>query len=182
MAPERLQLSFPRSKAIIRWLGTEGLTWDCVRPSAARYSLLDQPPDILVVHAGGDDLGTIPIRDLIKHIGYDMLRLQSLFSGSVVVWSEIVKRPNWPQANTKKGLDRACIKVNKAATKFLAKSGVVVIRHRRLEYGIQELYEEDGLRLNSEGNDIWCEDIREGIDNALQIWQRSRGITPNHTM
>lgn len=181
VAPDGRQLGFPRSQAIIRWLGTEGLTWDCVRPSAARYSLLDRPPDILVVHAGGDDVGTIPIRDLIEHIKYDLMKLKALFSGSVVVWSEIVKRHKWPQANNMKGIERARIKVNKAASKFLTKNGVVVVRHRGLEYGMLQLFEEDGVRLNLAGHDIWCMDIKEGIDNALKIWQRMHGITTNDT-
>lgn len=181
VVPDGRQLGFPRSQAIIRWLGTEGLTWDCVRPSAARYSLLDRPPDILVVHAGGDDVGTIPIRDLIEHIKYDLMKLKALFSGSVVVWSEIVKRHKWPQANNMKGIERARIKVNKAASKFLTKNGVVVVRHRGLEYGMLQLFEEDGVRLNLAGHDIWCMDIKEGIDNALKIWQRLHGITTNDT-
>ncbi|XP_056396212.1 uncharacterized protein LOC130291486 [Hyla sarda] len=182
LLPDGCQLGFSRSKVIIRWLGTDGITWDCVRPTAARQALLDRPPDILVVHAGADDLGIIPIRELIEIIKFDMLRLQALFSEAIIVWSDIVNRHKWPQAQSKNGIGRARIKVNHNASKFLTKKGVVVIHHRGLEDGSPHLFEENGISLNSAGTDIWLIDIQEGIDKALQLWKNSHATTPSHTV
>ncbi|XP_069842115.1 uncharacterized protein [Dendropsophus ebraccatus] len=175
LQPDGRQLGFQRTQVTIRWLGTRGLTWKCVRPTAARYSLLDRSPDVLVVHAGGDDLGSIGIRHLIKDIKFDMLRLQTLFPGSIVIWSEIVNRHTWSQAITQKGIQQARIKVNKGVSKFLTKNGVLVVRHRGLEDGSPHLFKGDGIQLNPAGNDIWCINIQEGIDKALQIWQSLHG-------
>ncbi|XP_066436627.1 uncharacterized protein [Eleutherodactylus coqui] len=180
--PDGRQLGFPLSKAIIRWLGLNILPWASVRATVARYSEQYRPPDVLVVHTGENDLGTIPIKHLIEYIKFDMLRLRSIFPGAVIVWSEIIKRRKWLHAKSRKGLDRARIKVNQAASKYLAENGVVVIRHRRLEGDSAHLFEEDGVNLNSAGNDEWCNEIREGIDKALQLWKQSHGITPNHVM
>ncbi|XP_075691310.1 uncharacterized protein LOC142659255 [Rhinoderma darwinii] len=180
LLPDGSQLGFPRSKVVIRWLGMKSLRWVCLKPTVVRYLRVDRPPDILIVHAGGDDLGIIPLRVLSKDIKFDMLRMKDLFPGAIVVWSEIVNRPKWPVAKSQKGLEHARIKVNKEVSKNLASNGAVVIRHRKLEGDSAHLFEEDGVHLNSTGNDIWCIDIQEGIDEALQLWQH--GVTTRRSL
>ncbi|XP_077148516.1 uncharacterized protein LOC143809306 isoform X1 [Ranitomeya variabilis] len=174
LVPDGRQLGFPLSKAIIQWLGFSSLTWDSVTPTVTRYSCLDRPPDILVIHAGGDDLYSgVSIMDLIGNIKFDIFKLKSLFPGVEIVWSQIVKRYKCPQAKNHKPFKFACKKINKQLTNYQRckkTKWAVVVRHMDLEGDVAHLFEKDGAHLNSAGNKIWCRDIQEGIEKALQRW------------
>ncbi|XP_069604253.1 uncharacterized protein [Ranitomeya imitator] len=174
LVPDGRQLGFPLSKAVIRWLGFSSLTWDSVTPTVTRYSRLDQPPDILVIHAGGDDLYSgVSIIDLIDNIKFDIFKLKSLFPGVEIVWSQIVKRYKRPKAKNHQPFKFACKKINKQLTNYQRckkTKWAVVVRHIGLEGDVPHLFAKDGTHLNSEGNKIWCRDIQEGIEKALQRW------------
>ncbi|KAG8554788.1 hypothetical protein GDO81_003896 [Engystomops pustulosus] len=170
--PDGHQLGFPRSKAEIRWLELRNPSWDCVRTTAMHHARQDRrPPDILVLHAGGDDLGAIPMKYLMDGIKSDIARLISRFTKTIIVWSEIVNRQKWPKARSQKVIEKARFGVNKTVSRFL-KNGGVVVRHKGLEGDNAHLFEEDGVRLNATGNDIWCGGIHDGIDKAIQLLQK----------
>ncbi|XP_077319435.1 vomeronasal type-2 receptor 26-like [Lithobates pipiens] len=50
------------------------------------------PPDVLVMHTGGNDLAVRKVRDLIADIKSDFERLWFLFPGTILVWSDIVAK------------------------------------------------------------------------------------------
>ena len=54
--PEGRQLGFPREEARIHRLGVPGMLW----------SRMDRPPDVLILHVGGNDLGLRSMLDLTK--------------------------------------------------------------------------------------------------------------------
>ncbi|XP_077334597.1 uncharacterized protein LOC143975939 [Lithobates pipiens] len=60
MRPDGRQLGISRRAAELHWLGIPGMQWDRVMGVVDRYVLLDGPPDVLVLHAGGNDLGLLP--------------------------------------------------------------------------------------------------------------------------
>lgn len=72
--PDGRQLGISRREAYLRWLGVPGMKWERVMREVVRYATLSRPPDILVLHAGGNDLGVRPVRDLLADIKYNFLR------------------------------------------------------------------------------------------------------------
>ncbi|KAL8202986.1 UNVERIFIED_CONTAM: hypothetical protein K2H54_034715 [Gekko kuhli] len=77
--------------AQVEWLGRRGLQW------AGLLRLLFQewdgpPPDVLMVHLGGNDLGLIKGKALVLQAGEDLRYIRSCWPGTVVVWSAIVPR------------------------------------------------------------------------------------------
>ncbi|KAM4020119.1 uncharacterized protein ACNLHF_000667 isoform 6-T6 [Anomaloglossus baeobatrachus] len=171
LVPDGRQLGFPPSEATIRWLGFKDLTWDSVIPTVVRYSRTDQPPDILVIHAGGDDLYSGVCRlVLVEKIRSDILKLKSLFLGVVIVFSGIVRRPICPEGTKRKLFNITCKRVNKQVQTSLASHGVEVVEYESLTRKAF-LFEEDGSCLNSLGHRLWCTGITNGINKALQCWQ-----------
>ncbi|KAM4020532.1 uncharacterized protein ACNLHF_000921 [Anomaloglossus baeobatrachus] len=180
LVPDGRQLGFPLSEATIRWLGFKDLTWDSVIPKVVHYSRLDRPPDILVIHAGGDDIYSgVCAMDLTKNIKRDLWKLLCFFTRVDIVWSNIVRRPRCPEGTKRKILNRVCRNANNQLLKSLGFYGAGVVHHKGLE-GEDFHFEEDGSCLNSVGNDIWCSGIKRGIRKALRRWHcRS---TPNQAM
>lgn len=116
---------------------------------------LAQAPDILVIHAGGNDLGFRTTREILRDIKLDCLRLLTSYPGSVLVWSDIVARRVWRHARFPNGLNKAHAKLNKAVGRFIARNGGIVTRHRDLEVVDDSLLWTDGTHLNYISLDIW---------------------------
>lgn len=49
-----------REDVVVRWLGKRGMRWSDVMPEFHYFVRLDRPPDVLVLHIGGNDLGVRP--------------------------------------------------------------------------------------------------------------------------
>lgn len=172
--PDGRQLGFAREEVLIRWLGKRGMTWAGVLPEFHRFARLDRPPDVLVLHVGGNDLGVRPFRELIRDIKFDMLRLWSSFPGMVTVWSDIVPRSVWREARSVDRVNKARIKVNRAVGGFMARNGAMVVRHRDLEAGTGGFWRADGVHLNAVGIDLWTLGLQEAIETAVRVWRDAR--------
>lgn len=55
--PNGRQLGISRQEACVRWLGVPGMLWSRMVPEVHCFALLDRPPNVLVLHVGGNDLG-----------------------------------------------------------------------------------------------------------------------------
>lgn len=169
--PNGRQLGLSRSEAQVRWLGVRGLRWSRLLPVVQYYASLDRAPDILVVHAGGNDLGSRSSRELLRDIKLDFLRLWSSYPGLLIVWSDITARRVWRNARSPQGLNRARAKLNKAVGKFVARNGGFAVRHRELEEVDVALLEDDGVHPTGIGYDIWALGLRGGVERALEVWR-----------
>lgn len=74
-----------------------------------------------------------PSREWIRDIKNDLLRLWSVCSNVIVVWSDIVARKVWRQARSVVRVDKAWVKVNKEVGHFIKRNGEVVVCHREFE-------------------------------------------------
>ena len=145
------------------------MMWGRVLPEVERYARLDRPPDVLVIHAGGNDFGVRKIRALITDIKADFERLRAAFPGTVLVWSEIVARTQWRKARSVTKLNRARTRVNRVVGKFLARLGGLVVRHQELETNVGMYLRRDGVHLTDVGIALWSMGIQEGIQRALRL-------------
>lgn len=98
LRPEDRQLGFAREEALVWWLGKRGMRWAGVLPEFHRFIRLDRPPDVLVLHVGGNNLGVRPFQELIRDIKFDMLCLWATLLKVITVWSDIVTRKVWKEA------------------------------------------------------------------------------------
>lgn len=119
MRPNGRQLGISREEACIRWIGRPGMQWARVLPEVQHFACIDRPPDVLVLHVGGNDLGGHPIRELIKDVEIDFLRLRTSFPEMLIICSDIVARTTWRLARSVDRLNKARIKVNKRVGQFV---------------------------------------------------------------
>lgn len=168
------QLGFSREQVRIRWIGVRGMLWSRVLPEVHHYARLDRPPDVLLLHVGGNDLGLRASRELCRDIKYDLLRLRTLFPDTIVVWSDMVARASWRLAVSVERINRARIKINKAVAKFFVRNGGLAIRHRELEQDPWLYLRGDGVHLNAVGIDLWFLGLQDGIQRALWVWRAAQ--------
>ena len=145
--------------------------WDRVLPEVQHHARLDRPPDVLVLHVGGNDLGIRPIGDLITAVKADVLTFRAAYPGMLLVWSDIIARTTWRMARSVCRLNKGRIKVNKAIGRFVARHGGLVIRHIELEEDVGLYLRGDGIHLSDVGMELWFLDLQEGIQRALRVWR-----------
>lgn len=126
-----------------------------------KFGRLDRSPDILVLHAGGNDFVKRLFRELIRDIKFYILMLWALFPGLITVGPAIVPRSFWRGAR---------IKVNRAIGCFMARNGAVVVRHRELESGTEGFWRSDGAYMNAVGTDLWNLALQDGTETAVRMW------------
>ncbi|XP_077148219.1 uncharacterized protein LOC143808926 [Ranitomeya variabilis] len=160
------QLGMARNGAVIRWLGYRGLTWGRVLHEFFRAVNLYGVPDILVLHAGGNDLGAISGKGLSAKIRTDIRQLGLAFPNLRLVWSDMVPRKNWRGARSVKKINKARITVNKEVSKFVSRNGGVTIRHAGLDSTEGDYWLGDGVHLNTAGTDLWIEGLLGGMRKA----------------
>uniref|UniRef100_A0A1B8XUR0 SGNH hydrolase-type esterase domain-containing protein n=1 Tax=Xenopus tropicalis TaxID=8364 RepID=A0A1B8XUR0_XENTR len=165
------QLGFTVSQVKLHWVSRRGLRWDEIVPRAVQKAKESGPPNVILLHAGGNDLGICPMKALISTIRTDCFRLRSLFEGLIIIWSEIIPRTHWRGARSHRAINRVRIKVNKAVASNVQKNGGIVVRHKELENNMA-FFRTDGIHLNEVGLDLFNFNLQEAIILALKSWRR----------
>lgn len=164
-----VQLGFPEDLVTLKWFGVSGLRWDGILPMLFNSVRAGRRPDILVIHAGGNDLGAVPQKQLVARMKQDLDAVRLRFPDIVLVWSEIIPRLVWRHARDVVAIERCRKKVNKLVSPFVRKCGGVVVRHRSLEEKLAGYYIRDGVHLSEVGLDLFNLALSEGIEKAL-LW------------
>lgn len=175
MRPEGRQLGISRQEACIRWLGVPGMLWSRIVPEVHRFAWLHRPPDILVLHVGGNDLGLRSMLDITWDIKFDFLRLPMAFPGMVIVWSDIIARTAWRLARSVERVNKARKKINRDVSGFVVMNGGA--GNQTFGAGVEtwRYLRGDGVHLNSVGINMWSLGLQDGIQRALRVWRCAQG-------
>ncbi|CAN2390768.1 hypothetical protein PRIEUP_LOCUS805, partial [Pristimantis euphronides] len=152
---------------VFKWLGVRGLRWVQVLPLVmAEVQKRGPPPAILVLHAGGNDIGLQKFDVLLSLIKMDIERLHIMFPHCVIVWSEIVARQYWRGARDMKALERTRRLLNIRVARFVRSLRGFGLRHEGLEGDNRNLLLRDGVHLNPIGMEIFLSDLQDGVQRA----------------
>ncbi|OCT75759.1 hypothetical protein XELAEV_18030946mg [Xenopus laevis] len=163
------QLGFPEGQVNIHWFGVPGLRWPGVWPTLLRNVRSGRRPDVLLIHAGGNDMGLRSQRELVLIMKQDLDKIRHLFPDLILVWSEMVPRLVWRYARNGEKMDRSRVKMNKLMASFVRKFGGIVIRHSNLDDKMPAYYGQDGVHLSELGNSFFTLALMEGIERALGL-------------
>lgn len=167
------QLGFDKREVYIKWLGVPGMLWSRLLPEVKKHALREGPPDVLILHLGGNDLSIRSMVDISRDIKGDVWRLMELFPKTIVLWSDMVARTSWRMARSVEGVNRARKKINRDISKFMVRNGCLAIRHPELEFETWRYLRVDWVHLNDVGLDLWMLGLQDGIQRAIRVW---RGI------
>ncbi|XP_040176798.1 polysialoglycoprotein-like [Rana temporaria] len=171
--PTGRQLGISRQEASVRWLGVPGMLWSKVVPEVHKFAQLDRPPEVLVIHAGGNDLGVRSMMEIARDIKFDFQRIRMSFPDTIVVWSDMVARSTWRMARSVEGVNRARRKINRNVGRFVLRNGGLVVRHPELEVDTWRYLRSDGVHLTDVGIDMWVLRLEEGVQQAMRVWRCS---------
>ncbi|KAJ7341559.1 hypothetical protein JRQ81_005805, partial [Phrynocephalus forsythii] len=147
--------------AIVEWRDRHGLRWADVLPMALQLAE-GRAPDILLTHAGGNDLGKQMGISLIMEITRDLTTWKTQYPGSKVIWSTVVpRRCDAAGAEVPINRDRRCL--NREASHHVLRTGGSVAGHTAINTKMVELYRSDGVHLSDAGLTLFLDNLRRGL-------------------
>ncbi|KAL1276253.1 hypothetical protein QQF64_035876 [Cirrhinus molitorella] len=145
-------------KTSVHWLWKEDMRWsqllDVVLATGVR-------PDVLVIHAGGNDLGLMRSVDLLSSMKKDLSVLQKC-TDATVIFSGITERHVWRCGEGPK-INKARKFVNSVMAKHMTNMGGEFIDNKEITIKRRELFGWDGVCLSDEGNDIFLRNLASAI-------------------
>ncbi|XP_054828286.1 uncharacterized protein LOC129324873 [Eublepharis macularius] len=156
--------------ATVEWQGRRGLRWPGLLPLLFR-GRLQPPPHIVVIHLGGNDLGMVQGKALSVQVAVDLAYINDRWPGVLVIWSEMLQRRVWREALNPKAIERARRKTNHDIRKALGQGLGIYLPHPRIRAEFANLYRGDGVHMSPEGNELFLDDLRQGLRVALgHLW------------
>ncbi|XP_067323427.1 uncharacterized protein [Anolis sagrei] len=154
----------------IEWRGRRGLRWEGLMPLLFPSGRGSNPPDMLIVHLGGNDLGLLKGKALSEQALADFRTIREAWPHTRLVWSTIIPRHKWPGGGTVKQMDEARRRVNRSMLKAFSEGLGYFIRHPEVTRTRHEFYRADGIHLSDAGNSQFLCDLQAGIRVVLKSW------------
>ncbi|KAM4031880.1 uncharacterized protein ACNLHF_019256 [Anomaloglossus baeobatrachus] len=153
----------------VHWRGIRGLMWPQVLPEVVGIAQVAASPVILLIHAGGNDLCSYWLAELLTTMRSDVDKFHGFFPELVFIWSEIIPRVAWQGARDAAVVERSRRTLNARMSRFVHFKGGVVVRHRQLEGDNSSLMLPDGVHLSDIGLDIFLSGLQDGIEQSLLV-------------
>lgn len=153
--------------AKVKWFGKPGMLWSGVLPMFYTKMSTHSPPDILVIHAGGNDLGRMHAMKLAHIVKRDLMKLHAQFPSMTIAFSCINKRLAWRYGEPwRMNKDRKT--VNKIIRKNLGRLGGELIEHPLPSCRGVKIFVADGVHLTEEGYEMFLSSIGWTLNKILQ--------------
>ena len=149
------------------WFGIRGMVWKELIPKIELLLRRHLPPKFVVIQLGSNDLGTVKGWQLAEHIICDILRIHALMSNTLIVWSDILQRRYWHNANNGKSIEKTRKRVNLLVRNPVISIGGCAIRHCKLRAREVNLYRNDGTHLSNSGTEIYLNNIQGALEHFI---------------
>lgn len=111
-----INLGLERLGIKIWWQGYAGLKFTDLKKKVMYLTRLEEAPDFLVIHCGGNDLGDPdwPLAELIEHMSESITSLADLLPKTKLVWSQILPRKSYRYSSDLEAMERNRKRFNRA--------------------------------------------------------------------
>ncbi|XP_035766301.1 uncharacterized protein LOC118454653 [Neolamprologus brichardi] len=153
--------------AKVQWFGKEGMRWGGVLPRFYEELSTQSPPDILVIHAGGNDLGLFSAYKLSSVIEKELMQLHTEFPSMTIAYSSINGRQVWRYGNPVE-INKDRMSVNASIRKAVDLFDGVIIEHPCFRFFSSSNFLPDGVHFSKKGNELFLTSIRTAIQESLR--------------
>ena len=162
----------------ILWQGRSGLTLDRLKNYIRTLMSLEDPPNYILFHIGGNDLGC----KKLGYLHYLLVRFLSWLAkkkmpDSMLIWSQILPRLNWRYSKNLAAMDKCGRRLNSSIGAHITRNGGCYIRYPDFK-ATNQFISPDGVHLTKLGNAIFLNTIQGGLETI--ILSNTGGVTyPN---
>ena len=124
-------------------------------------------PNILIFHAGGNDIGTYTLGAISLEIDRLFGFFTHTFPKTTIVFSEILYRKKYRHNNNFSSMESVRKQSNKKASTYAKNHGGFIIKHRNINQNTNSFPDDDPVHLNDIGNEVFIQNIYEGLCNII---------------
>lgn len=157
------------NKFQVFWSGIRGLRWRSLKEHLLFLSSIWPTPHIIIIHAGGNDIGKVRTWDLLCEIKTEFSSVKLLFPQSILAFSEIIPRLIWSPFSNLFYVDKIRRRLNRTVHNFIVSLGGLSFRHTELEGFLPGLFRNDLVHLSEVGIDIFNMGLQSLIEKALVL-------------
>lgn len=148
----------------IGWWGIRGLKWAGFRRAIETQAILCEPPKIIFVHLGGNDITSNPLVYILNSVQREFRFLRAAFPQTVLVYINILPRLDWrSQAYPIRSVENKRCRINRWARQQVERHA----RHLYLEMDIDSstagFFRPDGVHLSDVGLEFYLDYLRDAI-------------------
>lgn len=159
-------LSLQRYGYSVTWVGHGGLVSAQVLGVTQALLNWQGPPNFLMLHVGGNDIGCIKSLHLRHQLKYIVQCLRTLMPNTTIIWSSILPRLGWRYSNDTDAMERVRVRVNRALINYMRLTGGKAIRYPDFQDRASGLYS-DNCHLSFIGNDIFLNSIQGALETFI---------------
>lgn len=148
------------------WHGKSGLVTEKIRKEIDIMSRYEGPPDIIIIHIGGNDIGHVRLGYLQLFIKRLFEWLWDQFPGSLMVWSQILPRITWRYSVNLEAMERVRRRINSTVAKYVIVRGGGYIHYPDIKSDFDCL-QLDGVHLNPYANEYFILMIQGALEAFL---------------
>jgi len=90
-----VNLGLERHGIRLWWQGRSGLVLMKLKGQIRLMLKFEDPPNFILIHIGGNDLGNIKLGVLRNRLKNFMVWLKDMMPEVTIIWSQILPRTNW---------------------------------------------------------------------------------------
>lgn len=159
------------------WHCVRGLHWKDVRNELIYLANVWPSPDLLIIHAGANDIGKFKTWNLLCEMKQDLFSFKVLFPSAIIAFSEMISRLLWSPSGNLFYLDKIRRHLNRTIHNFFVSSNNLSYRHIDLEGFLSGLYRSDLVHLSDIGLDIFNVGSQNIIEEATVLGGRQRFVS-----
>lgn len=165
--PGGVNLGLDRLNVSIWWQGKGGMVISQLRQHINIMRRYEDPPDFLVIHIAGNDLGHIKVGHLRNEIKNTLRMVINTLPNTKLVWSQILPRLKWRYSSDVLAMQTMKYRINNSISAFILRSNGCYIRHPDIRAN-HNFLKTDGVHLTPLGNDIFLNNIQGGLEYFIQ--------------
>ncbi|KAJ7344908.1 hypothetical protein JRQ81_000858, partial [Phrynocephalus forsythii] len=133
----------------------------------ARLATAGHPPDVMLVHLGGNDIGCQTGKSLAQDIVHDLTAWKEDAPEAKLVWSTIIPRCQWKARCAAQLMNKVHREINRDVCRAMVHGLGTVVGHPRIPAASAELYRDNGVHLSDRGMEIFLTDLKRGLLEVL---------------
>ena len=92
-------------------------------PKVSDLAHTNNHPDEIILHAGGNDLASVTLKDLMETIKKDLTSISQLLPNTKIIWSDVLPRRSYRGAQSSAKVERSRKALNSAIRKHVKELG-----------------------------------------------------------
>lgn len=167
-SPGGPNLNLSRVNISMWWQGYGGMEFPQVKSKLVYLSSLETPPDFLIIHCGGNNIGKMSSADLRQMIKNTLNFVYRRFPRTRIIWSQILPRRSWRYSDNTSAMENTRKRINSFAAKLCLAKGGAYIKYPDISLKSPSLFQNDGVHLSEVGNSIFLTTLQAALEHIVE--------------